>query len=84
MNCQFHMQVGNNKEMTECGLKRKKRLDCMDCQGYGVLISGVKGGGCVPWLLWKLASYNMGENQIFKCGRGMVKGIPHRWMGGSI
>ncbi len=48
MNCQFHMQVDNNKEMTKCGLKRGKRLDCMDCQGYGILISGAKGGECVP------------------------------------
>jgi hypothetical protein len=28
-------------------VKEEKRLDCMDCQGYGVLISGAKGGECV-------------------------------------
>lgn len=46
---QFRMQVANNKEMTRCGLERKKGLGCMGYQKYGVLVGSAKEGECVSW-----------------------------------
>jgi hypothetical protein len=38
------MQVGNNKKMIECGLKRRKGLGCIGYQKYGVLVGSEKEG----------------------------------------
>jgi hypothetical protein len=43
------MQVGNNKEMTGCGLERINMLGCMGYQKYGVLVGNAKEGKCVSW-----------------------------------